>query len=341
MLQADSTTVREAAIPAAHDAHDAAAAGEQPVGGTPEGLPAKTVHIRPDSVLQSVFKLDGRALSTRPDTLHLPGQDKGRNLKEVNLPQYYREIFFAKDSLLHPELEGGRYGVAGDPVPYTIKGDSIITSLLLGCFILAMLSFSKSRRFIFKQVKSLFYEPREQSSELSETGSEVRFQFFLVAQTCLLLSISAFLYTQECVSDTFILESQYQLLAIFFGIFAAYFGLKTLLYLFVNNIFFGHKKSLRWLKLFVFVTSLEGVLLFPIVMLRSYFDLHIQNVIIYMTFVIILVKTTLLYKSFIIFFRHKSQFLQIILYFCALEIMPLLLSWGILTEVVDCLKINF
>ena len=45
------------------------------------------------------------------------------SLPVVELPQYYKEGYFAKDSLLHPELQGGRYGVAGTPVPLSLRGD--------------------------------------------------------------------------------------------------------------------------------------------------------------------------------------------------------------------------
>lgn len=71
----------------------------------------------------------------------------------------------------------------------------------------------------------------------------------------------SFLYTQDCVADTFILSSQYQLVAIFFGVFVGYYALKMLIYWFVNSVFFG-KKSTRWLKSFLFITSFEGVALF-------------------------------------------------------------------------------
>lgn len=54
---------------------------------------------------------------------------EGEDLLDVQLPQYYREGFFSKDSLFHPELPGGRFGVAGDPVPYSIHNDSVITSI--------------------------------------------------------------------------------------------------------------------------------------------------------------------------------------------------------------------
>lgn len=341
MLQSDSTLVKDAVNHARGTGMEHAAKEEQHSYRVLHEFPEDATPAQRDSVVQTVFHVNKSNLSTRPDTLHLPGQDKGKSIKDVNLPQYYREIFFSKDSLLHPELDGGRYGVAGDPVPYTIRGDSTITALLLGCFILALIAFSKSRRFIFRQAKNFFHEPRDLTTEFSETTGEVRFQFFLVTQTCLLLSIVSFLYTQERVADTFILESQYQLVAIFFGVFIAYFVLKALLHTLINIVFFGTRKNARWMKSYLFISSVEGILLFPLVMLQSYFDLRIQNAIIYVAFVIILVKTLLLYKSYVIFFKQKTFFLQIILYFCALEIMPLLSLWGILAMIVDYLKINF
>lgn len=306
-----------------------------------QSLPADATPAQQDSAIQAVFEVENTHLSTRPDTLHLPGHDIGRDIKDVNIPQYYRETFFAKDSLLHPEIDGGRVGVAGDPVPYTVRGDDTITSLLLGSFFLAMIAFTKSRRFIYLQAKKLLHEPSGLTTEINETTGELRFQFFLVLQTCLLFSIISFLYVQQCVADTFILSSQYQLIGIFFGCFAAYFCLRMFMYWVINNVFFGKKKSIRWLKLVLFVASAEGILLFPLVMLQSYFDLSVHNAAVYVAVVIILVKILLFYKCFIAFFRQKGFYVQIILYFCTLEIVPLLTLGGAMAMIVDYLKINF
>ena len=84
-----------------------------------------------------------------------PGEAASR--VEVNLPQYYRESFFAKDSLLHPELTGGRFGIAGDPVPYTVRNDNAITCMLIFCFVMALVSFAHSRQYILRQLKVFFY----------------------------------------------------------------------------------------------------------------------------------------------------------------------------------------
>lgn len=306
-----------------------------------QSLPAEATPAQQDSAIQAVFKVENTHLSTRPDTLHLPGHSIGRDIKDVNMPLYYRETFFSKDSLLHPEIDGGRVGEAGDPVPYTIRGDDTITSLLFGCFFLALIAFAKSRRFISLQAKRLLHEPSGLTTEITETTGEVRFQFFLVLQTCLLLSIISFIYVQQNVADTFILSSQYQLIWIFFGVFAAYFCLRMLAYWIVNNVFFGRKKSSRWLKLVLFITSAEGVLLFPLVMLLSYFDLSVHSAAVYVAVVTVLVKILLLYKCFVAFFKQKDVFVQIILYFCTLEIVPLLTLWGTMAMIVDYLKINF
>ena len=93
-------------------------------------LPRDATPAQQDSAIQAHFKPSEIRWSKRPDTLHLPGHDKGHNMLDTQLPQYYREGFFSKDTLFHPELPGGRYGVAGEPVPYSVHGDSFITTLL-------------------------------------------------------------------------------------------------------------------------------------------------------------------------------------------------------------------
>ena len=292
-------------------------------------LPRDATPWQQDSAIQASIHVENTHLSNRPDTLHLPDHERAK------------EGFFPKDTLYHPEINAGRYGVAGDPVPYSIKGDNIITAMLLGGFILALIAFANSRRFIFMQARNFFFESRESKNEMTETTNEYRFQFFFLLQTCLLLSIILFIYTQDSIADTFVLESQYHLIAIFFGSFTAYFIIKMLLQAFVNWVFFERHNNSRWFKSSLFITSAESIAIFPLVMLMSYFDLSMQNAVTYMAVVIISVKILSFYKCLIIFFKRNAVFSQIFLYFCALEIMPLLLLYGTLATIIDYLKINF
>ena len=95
------------------------------------------------------------------------------------------------------------------------------------------------------------------------------------------------------------------------------------------------------MKAYLFLFSCEGVLLFPVVMLLTYFNLSLDAAIIYALIVVGLVKILSFYKSYIIFFRGNGSFLQIFLYFCALEVVPLSALWGGLVLISHYLKINF
>ena len=57
--------------------------------------------------------------------------------------------------------------------------------------------------------------------------------------------------------------------------------------------------------------------------------------------VLIFIKILTIYKTYVIFFNQKALYLQIILYFCALEMVPLLSLWGGLAVIVNHLRVIF
>jgi hypothetical protein len=303
-------------------------------------LPKDATPAQQDSAIQAWFQPGEIHYSDQPDTLHLPGHSVGRNLKEVNIPQYYRESYFSNDSLFHPELDGGRFGMAGDPIPYATKNDNAITSLLLICFVLSLIAFSICKNYLIRQGKNFFYLPKADQM-ITETSTEIKSQFFFLIQTCLLLALLYFFYTRKYIANSFILTDEYMLVGILFGVILGYFLFKYLVYAMVNQIFFDSKRNGQFFRILLFIQSCEGVLLFPIVVLLTFFDIPAQSVVYYTTFVVILVKILTFYKCFVIFFRQNGVYLQIILYFCALEIVPLFALWSGLSVIVNALKINF
>ena len=303
-------------------------------------LPKDATPAQQDSAVQAWFQPGEIHYSERPDTLHLPGQSAGHSLTDVDIPQYYRESYFSNDTLYHPELDGGRLGVAGDPIPYSIRNDNIITSLLLSSFVISIMAYSASRNYFLRQIKDFFY-PVRSVKNFSETAGELRAQLFFLLQTCMLLAMIGFFYTQEYIANTYIVSDEYLLVAIYFGVIVAYFAIKAGAYAAVNTVFFDSKRNEQWQHTTLFLNGVEGILLFPAVMTIAYFDISSTFIYYYLVGVLVFVKLLTFYKCFVIFFKQNELYLQIILYFCTLEITPLLALWGAIGVVANALKVNF
>ena len=156
-----------------------------------------------------------------------------------------------------------------------------------------------------------------------------------------MLALLYYFYTIHYVGDSFVLRSEYHLIAVYLAVMIGYFIAKGLLYTLVNKVFFGSKKNRQWFKTMLFISSMEGVILLPAVLLQAYFGMSEKSVIIYFIIVLFFVKILTFFKCYAVFFRTNVVKLQIILYFCALEIVPLLAFWGALDFVANSLKIIF
>lgn len=257
------------------------------------------------------------------------------------LPLYYREISYPGDTLYYTVCEAAPlHGVAGDPVPYTVRTDNLLSALLLMGFVVLTVSVVRSQRFITRQLKDFFHTSYN-DTDISETSAEVRFQLFLVVLSCLLLAVTTYQLTTHYIADTFVIDSNLALVAIFFMVFVGYQMVKMIIYQLVNTIFFGIQMSRRWSKLYLFINALEGVMLFPATLVFIYFEIEPGKYIYLFSFFVILAKILTFYKCFDTFFRQSGGFLQSFLYFCTLEIIPLLNLIGGLLILVDNLIYNF
>lgn len=293
-------------------------------------LPKTATPWQQDSAIRANYKFKERDWLHEPNPMRTPTTKADPEMKlSLDKPMYYSHSLVQPDSIYRPEEVGHRPGVAGDPVPYTIANDNLITSLLFVCFVFAAIAIANGGNFLQRQTKNFFRTPRKGTTVITETSSELRFQLFLMAQTCLLAAIIFFFYSRDLAGYSFSI-AHYQVLEIFTGAFAAYFFLKALVYATVDWVFFDKKKNEQWLKAFLFLSSTEGIALFPVVLLLAYFNLSIHTTVIYALIVVIIAKILAFYKTYIIFFKRNGAIVQIFLYFCALELMPLGTLWGVL-----------
>ncbi len=245
------------------------------------------------------------------------------------------------DSLSRTEIPGHRYGVEGDTKTQGVYDDPVIVLLLFVVFIASVITYSRIKDFLVRQAKYLFTHFNEGTSDVSETTGEFRQQLLLILLTSMLLAIFGYVDIQERMTGALRLSSPYLLIGILMAIALAYFMVKVLLYLVVNQVFFNNKKNEHWMHAVLFTIIVEGAFLFLIDIMTIYLGISLQNAEKMILGMVVIVKMLLFSKSYHIFFRQNVVLLQIFLYFCALEIMPLLALVGVMEATINNIKIIF
>ena len=228
------------------------------------------------------------------------------------------------------EMQQGTYhteGIVGDPMPYQFRNDNYVTGLLVLSFFLMVGVIAGSWRFLSDNVKDFFYLRKGDNMFTDRNDTMLRGSFIAMFHTCFLLGILFSEYTQESMGAVFTHISPYKILGIGVGLCSLYFIGKGLLYKLVNNVFFDRKQVALWNNIYHLSILALGFAILPLTLLVIYFDLDYSTLRILFVCILATVKILLFYKCFQIFFDYKFGSVHLFLYFCALEILPLLVLW--------------
>lgn len=214
-------------------------------------------------------------------------------------------------------------GYVGTPVAYEFRNDDYVTSLLLASFFVMAWVIAASWKFLRGQMRDFFYI-RERPNLFTEREDTVlRGGTYLVIQTCFLISLLFFTISGDYIPDVFARVSPYIMLGAATLLAFAYYSLKFGLYGIVNHTFFTPAKCKLWHDTFLTSILVTGCGLLPIVLQVVFFDLTFRYAALECVLLLSVIKILLLYKCYRIFFSTWLGSVHIILYFCALEIIPL------------------
>lgn len=307
--------------------------------------PAKEAHAPSDTLPVAVTQRAGTpavsvADTLRPDPKHLmplPANEPLTCKPEVFTKDYWEEglVHIEKSSfaLRLDSLSGVSHthaamqptGIAGDPIPYQFKNDNIVTIILLASFFLVVWVISRSRHFLQEQIKDFFYQRQRQNLFAERTQNELRGQVFLIFQTCFVLGLLFFDFTQERQTEVFNQVSPYRILGMSVGICGLYYLLKSGMYAIINNIFFSRQQIDVWNNSYMLCVLGLGITLLPLTLLVVYFDLGFAQLANLFFLILVTDKALLFYKCYRIFFNYPLGWVHLFLYFCTLEIAPLLM----------------
>ncbi|TGY41329.1 DUF4271 domain-containing protein [Bacteroides caecimuris] len=232
-------------------------------------------------------------------------------------------------------------GFEGTPISYSPRTDDAIALTLLACFLLSSIALARGKKFLSQQVKDFMLHRERASIFDSSTAADVRYLLVLVLQTCVLSGITFLNYFHDTCPALMNHVSPLLLLGIYVGFCLAYFLLKWLLYMFLGWTFFDKNKTNMWLESYSALIYYVGFALFPFVLFLVYFDLSLTNLVIIGSIILIFTKILMFYKWIKLFFHQLSGLFLLILYFCALEIVPCLLLYQGMIQMNNILLIKF
>ena len=232
-------------------------------------------------------------------------------------------------------------GFEGTPISYSPRTDDAIALTLLACFFLSSIALARGKKFLSQQVKDFVLHRERTSIFDSSTAADVRYLLVLVLQTCVLSGITFLNYFHDTCPALMDHVSSLLLLGIYVGFCLAYFLLKWLLYMFLGWTFFDKNKTNIWLESYSALIYYVGFALFPFVLFLVYFELSLTNLVIIGSIILIFTKILMFYKWIKLFFHQFSGLFLLILYFCALEIVPCLLLYQGMIQMNNILLIKF
>lgn len=232
-------------------------------------------------------------------------------------------------------------GMPGEPLPYLLQTDWMITIVLFLCILGISLGLSKEKKYLLQQLKTSFTN-RERSSMFDEaTTSNIHYKILLMTLACVLLGFSIYLYFTYQSPDLFAQIPHGWLLGGYTLSIFAFVCVKSILYRFINWIFFQKVKNSLWITSFFNLFIWLGILMLPVILVTVYFDISSQISILMMGILMIFAKFSLFWICFSNFFEKIHGIFHLILYFCALEILPDLLFWKGIELVNNNLILNF
>lgn len=232
-------------------------------------------------------------------------------------------------------------GMEGIPLPYQLRSDWMVTGILFLCFILVSYVLAHGKKYLGQKFKNFALSKQRASLFDDTTASDVRYTLALIFQTCILSGFCVYDYFSDRESLLFDTVPHSLLLGIYIGSIVLFFAIKWLLYSLVNWIFFNKGKNRVWIESYFGVLVGAGFLLFPVVLLIIYFDLPSETAPYFILFIIIIAKIPLFYKCFSNFFNTFYGSFHLILYFCALEILPDFVLWKGISIANNILFLNF
>jgi len=208
-------------------------------------------------------------------------------------------------------------------MPFSPTNSDIVIGVLLGCFLLLVFAFGDQSRYLSQLIHNNSIGHSKSAGDEIHTSRSFWVRLFLLIQTFVSsgLCITYLLYLKGVATDN--IDAAKWLIISTLAI-ALYLGLKIILYLIVNTFLYTRVQTNAWNRAYIDIFLFFGIGTFIFAVCGIFFEMSAPLFITCLVVLAVATETALLFKAFHIFFAKKHGYLQLIVYLCTLEWIPLL-----------------
>ena len=247
----------------------------------------------------------------------------------------YEMGYFQDSPYLHPEITT-RHPFRAEIPQSTLSTDSQLAAVLLVSTALLALIVRKLRRFVHYEVSTILRRPQNRTIPHDQRAT-INTLASLTVTTLLgmLCAIVFYYHIRDIIGHRALYVPQYVLIAIYWGIFTAYFLLKQILSDFVNWIFFDKNYRQLWSRDRSFMRLIQSLIALLYIIIVIYTRIAPSVALGSTLSILFLTEMSLFFRLKMIFFPKNKGFLHLMSYLCALEVMPMLVTWAIMIAVTE------
>lgn len=208
----------------------------------------------------------------------------------------------------------------GDPTIYSLRHDTTVGVTLVICFLLIVYALNRTQNQMGKIVRGILDNTRHRTFTIASLP-EMRYLMLLIFCTAIETALVYYNITTTSAPDTSLTTAP--IVGIYTAIAIVYLIVKTLVYNFINWVFFSKEQRSAWNGVYVLATSVTSLLLFPILIAQIYLELNANETIIALIVVLGILKLLEMSKAAGIFFGQELTPLHITIYLSVLEIIPI------------------
>ena len=212
--------------------------------------------------------------------------------------------------------------VQGIPALQPLYADDLMVSVLIVCGLILAAVLSDRKRFLSRLLKG-FFLPRENAVENVRTTNVI---YMRIGMYIVTFASAGLLLTAYVSDKTWDVARSSHLWLLVTAAAVSFHLLRRVLFVLTDRIFLDSHMSSAWEHSHTNWTVLSGIPLYLSAVIAVFSNLAPKAILPLLGVCAVLLEICLLYKAFHIFSGKKYGILQLFVYLCTLELIPLLLA---------------